>query len=333
MNIVLLGRMAVAGSVLLEQELRQMGVTARIDCLPEPPTEADLNREVIARCQVAIGGPITRPMAERAREMKLFHVFRGGCDGLGLEFLAPHVSIANTYHHEKSVADFVLMAILNLSRRTCERDQRLRRGNWEGSAIWSEDPQMDALEGKVLLIVGWGRIGREVAERARPFGMRIAAITNRTDELPTSLVDERHGYDTLKPKLKTSDFVVVCCRFNAATKDLFGPQEFAAMNPSGFLLNVARGGIVNEEALYRALSERRIAGAAIDVWYQYPTSPDKPCFPSRFPIHELPNVLLSPHCSSWTRHMLQARVRDVAENIRRLSKGEPLLRLVPRGHP
>ena len=279
---------------------------------------------------VIVGGPVTQQMAERVRDLKLFHVFRGGTDGLGIEHLPLNVTITNTYHHEKSIADFVLMAMLVLARKCCERNRQLRTGNWNGSAWWAEPPEVDALDGKTALIVGLGHIGSEVARRARAFGMNLLALS-RTPERLTTAVDRAVSYDALHDVLPAADFVVASCRLAPNTEGLFGEREFERMKRSAFFINVARGGVVDEGALYEALREERIAGAAIDVWWQYPSSRDETCFPSRFPFHELPNVLLSPHCSSWTRHMLEARVRDVAENVRRLTTGEPLINLVRQG--
>jgi phosphoglycerate dehydrogenase-like enzyme len=99
------------------------------------------------------------------------------------------------------------------------------------------------------------------------------------------------------------------------------------MKPSAFLVNVARAQIVNEEALYDTLSRRRIAGAALDVWYRYPHEPG-PAAPAARPFHELPNVLMTPHVSGWTDGMLDARARLIAENIRRVACGEVPLNLI-----
>jgi phosphoglycerate dehydrogenase-like enzyme len=94
------------------------------------------------------------------------------------------------------------------------------------------------------------------------------------------------------------------------------------MKPTAVLVNVARAEIVDEQALYRALAERAIAAAALDVWYRYPTDAT-PTPPARQPFHELPNVLMTPHVSGWTEGMLVARARLIADNIRRISRGEP----------
>ena len=100
------------------------------------------------------------------------------------------------------------------------------------------------------------------------------------------------------------------------------------MKPTAVLVNVSRAEIVDELALYRALAERRLGGAALDVWYRYPTDA-APTLPARQPFHELPNVLMTPHVSGWTEGMLEARAKLIAENITRTSRGEPPVNLIP----
>lgn len=100
------------------------------------------------------------------------------------------------------------------------------------------------------------------------------------------------------------------------------------MKPSAVLINVARAEIVDEEALYRALAQRTIAGAALDVWYRYPTGPG-PTYPGRYAFQDLPNVLMTPHVSGWTEGMLEARAKLMAENIHRVARGEPPVNLIP----
>jgi phosphoglycerate dehydrogenase-like enzyme len=100
------------------------------------------------------------------------------------------------------------------------------------------------------------------------------------------------------------------------------------MKPTAILVNVARAQIVDEDALYAALAEKRLAGAALDVWYRYPSAAG-PAFPARRPFHELPNVLMTPHVSGWTDGMMEARATLIAENIRRVARGEPPESAVP----
>ena len=120
---------------------------------------------------------------------------------------------------------------------------------------------------------------------------------------------------------------MIALSLNAATRKLLGERELSLMKPTAVLVNVARAEILDEDPLYRAIAERRIAAAALDVWYRYPAGPG-PTFPATRPFYELPNVLMTPHVSGWTEGMLEARTAVIAENIHRAARGAPPLNLI-----
>ncbi len=295
----------------------------------EEASEAAQHPELFENAEVIVGGPLTEELAARAGRLRLFQAPRAGLDNLGLEWLPPHVLVANTFHHEVSIAEYVLMGMLVLARRPEAYDRELRRGRWEGSCIWGEPPTVPVLAGKTVLIVGLGHIAREVIHRAHAFGMRTIGVS-RSPQRAASEACVVVGYDTWRERLPEADFVVPTCPLTAETRGLIGRDELARMKRSAILINVARGEIVDEGALYDALAAGRIGGAALDVWYQYPKTREEVCPPSRYPFQELPNVLLTPHVSGWTRETVEGRARDIAENINRLAKGAPLQNQIPR---
>jgi phosphoglycerate dehydrogenase-like enzyme len=124
------------------------------------------------------------------------------------------------------------------------------------------------------------------------------------------------------------DIVVLSCALTPETTGLIDGGRLAAMKPSAFLINLARGAIAEEEALYRALHDGVIGGAALDTWWRYPSASDPAPRPSRYPFHELPNVIMTPHCSPRTDGTIERRSRDVARNIDRFVRGEPLENVV-----
>src|SRR5436305_1742665 len=135
------------------------------------------------------------------------------------------------------------------------------------------------------------------------------------------------GPEALDEVLRRADYLVITLSLTEATQGLLGERGPRMMKPSAILINVARAEIVEEAALYRALAERTIAGAALDVWYRYPTSAGA-TLPSRYAFHELPNLLMTPHVSGWTEGMLEARAKLIAENIHRAVRDEPPLNLI-----
>jgi len=284
----------------------------------------------IASIDVLVTLVFTAEMAAEARRLRLVQVPGAGLDRIDRRALPAGAALANVYGHETGIAEFVIGAMLALTRDFGRLDAELRCGRWVSQ--WAVDrPPPSAwpeLAGKRLAILGYGRIGRSVAHRARAFGMRISAVRQN---LTASVGDELEvlgGLEILDEVLERSDYLVITLPLSPATHCLVGDREFALMKPSAVLVNVARGEIVDEDALFEALAGRQIAGAAIDVWYRYPSVPGA-MSPSRRPFHELPNVLMTPHVSGWTAGMLEARAALIAENIERVARGAPPLNSIP----
>ncbi|HKT13729.1 MAG TPA: 2-hydroxyacid dehydrogenase [Terriglobia bacterium] len=288
--------------------------------------------KALAAADVAVGHFFTEGMARACRGLKLLQAPNAGIDSFRTDLLSTRTTVANAYFHGPGIAEYVLMMVLALSRNLMNMDAWFRRGSWQGSWTTGEVPVAE-VHGKSLGLVGYGTIGREVASRARALGMSIKVVSAHPPKRKPRDVDFWKGPAALSQLLKESDYVVLACPLNKGTRGLIGPREFEQMKRSAFLINVARGAVVQEGALYQALKSRRIAGAAIDVWYQYPTDGERGR-PSRFPFHKLPNLVMTPHVSGWTLGTRRKRLQLVAENINRLAAGKTLLNVVqgPRKH-
>jgi phosphoglycerate dehydrogenase-like enzyme len=177
-------------------------------------------------------------------------------------------------------------------------------------------------------MVGFGPIGQEVARLARALGMEVLAVTRRPETHQRADVGWLGGLDDLPKLLAASHIVVVALPLNERTKGLLGPAEIAQMRPGSYLINVGRGALVDEDALYEGLSSGHLAGAAIDVWYRYPETPDSPTMPATRPFWELRNVILTPHISGWTESTVRGRFTFIGEQLARLSRGEPLRNVI-----
>ncbi|HEX7928441.1 MAG TPA: NAD(P)-dependent oxidoreductase, partial [bacterium] len=132
------------------------------------------------------------------------------------------------------------------------------------------------------------------------------------------------GPEGLDALLRRADFLAVTVALTPDTRRMIGTRELGLMKPSAMLINVARGDVVDPAALHTALVGKKLAGAALDVWYRYPTGPGA-TFPAEQAFHSLSNVLMTPHVSGWTEGMLAARTEVIVENIARLEAGKPLL--------
>ena len=307
-------------SASLEPRVRaHLAVPCEISVADEPGIVSKL-----AAVDVLVSLGFTREMGAAAGRLKLVQVPGAGLDRIHRAALPQGAWLANVYGHETGIAEYVLGAMLALTRGFARIDAALRRGAWESQWAVGTPPPVPwpDLAGKTLGIVGYGRIGQGVARRARGFDMEILAIRRDVWRSADDELELLGGLDVLDEVLQRSDYVVLTLPLTPATRGLIGEAQLRAMKPRAVLVNVSRAEIVDEQALYHALAERRLSGAALDVWYRYPTDA-APTLPARQPFHELDNVLMTPHVSGWTEGMLEARATLIAENIARVARGEP----------
>lgn len=310
--------------VRLADELRSAlgsGVTWEFPARPELVDQTDRAADVFVGSRLD-----ARQLAERPR-LRLVQVAGAGYEGIDLSAVPRGAVVANTSHHGPAIAEYCLMAMLALSRGLLTEDRALRNGTWLSVFQDPGSPVHETLAGRTVGIVGFGEIGSRVAGLARALGMRVEVVRRTSGATPADGVDWFGTTDDLPRLLGAADFVVVTVPLTEATEGLIGERELAMMPATSVLINVARGPIVDEEALYTALRRGTIRGAAIDVWWQYPTEGNRG-EPSRFPFGELQNVILTPHTSGVTSDVFQNRMKDVAANIAALRDGKPLRNVV-----
>jgi len=209
------------------------------------------------------------------------------------------------------VADLAMGMIVAVMRRLCEADRFVRAGKWPEGVFGSGRE----VRGKTCGIVGLGRIGREIANRAEAFGMTICYHgPHRKDGVAFPY------FADLESMAREADVLVVTCRLTPATRNLVNTRVLDALGADGFLVNVARGAIVDEQALIAALASRRIAGAALDVFR------DEPRVPAA--LMEMDNVVLAPHIGTSTRELRDERSRKLLADLRAFIAGKPLLHQV-----
>ena len=260
-----------------------------------------------------------------APKLKLLHLPGAGTDDIAFDTVPAQAAVCNVFEHEIGIAEYVLSAMLQWVIGIPRMDAALRRGEWYGSHL--SGPRHGELYGQTVGIVGYGRIGREVAARARAFGMNILACS-RTPKPADGLVDRVEPMEKLDALLARSDFVLLAIPLASSTAGLIGRERIAKMKPAAFIINVARGALIDETALYEACRDRRIGGAAIDTWYRYPAQGEARGEPSSLPFRDLDNVIMTPHGSGWTEGLRPRRCRLIAENLDRLVRGEPLVNVV-----
>jgi phosphoglycerate dehydrogenase-like enzyme len=219
------------------------------------------------------------------------------------------------------MAEHVLAVTLALARQlhTAMRHQVNHR--WAQDLLESQG--LLTLRGRRMGIVGLGSIGMEVARLAAPWGLKVSAIRRRADLERPPEVDELLPPDRLDDLLAKSNVVVLAAPLTAATRALIGRRELSLMKRGAFLVNVGRGGLVDDEALVAALRTGHLGGAALDVFAEEP-------LPASSPYWDLPNVIVTPHTSGTMEDYWDQLVSLFSENLRRFEAGLPLLNVVDK---
>lgn len=267
------------------------------------------------------GGSVgTRAMYDAATDARLWQILGTGLDHVDLAYMKTKgFAIANCPGQFSSVglAECAMMYILMLARRYHES-----AANFTDGVLYR--PIGRELAGQVLGIIGFGASGQELARRARVFGMRIRAIDVRpiAPEVLTELQPEFLGTPADIDRLAAeSDFLSLHLHLTPETRHIIDARRLGLMKPAACLINVARGALVDESALYEALLQGRLGGAGLDVFAQEP--PD-----ASLPVYRLPNVVVTPHTSGATDGTARNRAAAAAENLARLAQGlEPLYRV------
>ena len=273
------------------------------------------------------------PQPEAAPRLRWVQGHFAGVDQiLGHPLLRGVILTTSSGIHAPVMAEYSLMMILAFAHRLPRMIEYQGRAEWPQQrwALFVPQELRDATIG----IVGYGSIGRETARLARAFGMRVLALKRHVDQriddgwsLPNvgdaagENVDRLFAPDQLHAMLAQCDYVVVAAPLTPETRGLLGAAEFKAMKREAVIINVARGGVIDEAAMIDALRTRVIGGAALDVFEQEP-------LPADSPLWQLPNVILSPHVSGFTPHYDERAMVLFAENLRRYVAGEPLLNVV-----
>jgi phosphoglycerate dehydrogenase-like enzyme len=250
-----------------------------------------------------------------AKRLRFIQSIGAGTDQFSRDALGRHgVRLASARGvNARAVAEHVMALILALARRLPEaRDNQAKR-YWRGM-IGDLARREDELSGKTLVIVGLGQIGGRLAKLAKAFDMRVIAI-RRDPHAGAGDADAVHAMSELKAVLPQADVVALTCPLTAETEKLIDAAALARMKPSAYLVNAARGRVVDEPALIDALEGRRIMGAALDVTVEEP-------LPAASPLWAMEHVLITPHTAGETRRYEDNVLAIMQENLARLWRGE-----------
>jgi phosphoglycerate dehydrogenase-like enzyme len=282
----------------------------------------------LAEAEIVVSHVWKKDFPEAPR-VRLLQSVAAGIDLIDVASLPRGVTVCNVAGHEQAIAEYVVLTALAWQHRLIDIAAAFRGGVWSTGGGAGGGPTHGEILGKTIGIVGYGKIGREVAKRAVGFGCRVVGA-NRSPIADKGDATEIYPLGELDRMLPLCDVVVIAAGLGPETTRLIDARRLGLMKPTAFVINIGRAGIVDEEALYAVLKDNKIGGAAIDVWWQYPT-PDEPNRRgSRLPFHELPNAIITPHCSSATDGARDRRFSTVAGNLDRFVRGEALNNIVLR---
>jgi glyoxylate reductase len=316
------GAKAVARQVFVTRDIGKniLGMLtpyAEVEVFPgeEGPSRQELIKRLAGKeallCTVT--DPVDEEVIAASPGLKIISNFGVGYNNIDVEAATRRgILVTNTPGVlTDATADLTWALILDVARRVSEGDRLVRRGGWTG---WSPRFMLGTeVTGKTLGIIGMGRIGRAVARRAHGFRMRIlyCSRTRLTEREERELGAE---YASLPRLLRESDFVSLHAPYTSETHGLIGRDELRLMKPTAFLINTARGQLVDEEALVAALKQGEIAGAALDVYEREPEVPQA--------LVEMEQVVLAPHLGSATLETREAMARLAVENLIAYFRGE-----------
>ena len=285
----------------------------------EVRTRDELEARIADAHVLVVSGLWRDELIERAPKLRFIQSIGAGVDQFDRDALrARGVRLASAQGvNERAVAEHAMALILALMRHLPAARDNQRRRHWRGMI---SDParREDELGGKTLLIVGLGRIGSRLAGLARAFGMQVIGA-KRDPATGAAAADQVVAQDRLADVLPQADIVALTCPLTPQTEKLIGESALRLMKPSAYLVNVARGRVVDEPALIAALEAGRIAGAALDCTVEEPLPPSSP-------LWGLDNVLITPHTAGETRRYEDNVIDVLTENLERLWRGETELK-------
>jgi D-3-phosphoglycerate dehydrogenase len=306
-------KVLVADSIALEG-LAPLAKDPRFELVVRPGLSGDELADAIGAADAVLvrsATKITRASLAKADRLKAIGRAGVGIDTIDVDAASERgipvltAPAGNTI----SAAELTMALLLAVARKVPAADRSMKAGEWDKKSFNGFE-----LYGKTLGLVGAGRIGGQVAKRARAFGMSVLVYDpylgiERARELDVELA-------SLEDVIRKSDVISVHVPLTDATAGLIGPAQFAMMKPSALLLNVARGGVVDEAALLTALQEKKLAGAALDVYESEPLPKDSP-------LRTLPNVVMTPHLGASTAEAQQNVAIEIAEAVRNcLAEGD-----------
>ncbi|MDD4362729.1 MAG: NAD(P)-dependent oxidoreductase [Atribacterota bacterium] len=281
-------------------------------------------KDILKISDIIIGGKLTNEDLKLTNNLKLYQIPYSGLDNLDLSSFKdyPEIFICNTHSNSNAVSEHAICLLLALAKKLIKNDSDLRKGKWND---FLKNEKNIELTGKKLGIIGLGSIGLEIAKKANIFGMDVLAIKRNAKNKKKLEKKYKLQYigdkDDIEFVIKNSDFIVVTVPLTKQTENIINEKILSQMK-NKYLINISRGKVVEEKILYKYLENKFLAGAAIDVWYQYPEKNNSKNYPSKYNFHKLDNVIMSPHVAGYTEKAIEENVLAIYKNIIKVANCE-----------
>jgi len=330
-NILIVGEY---GKIFLAPLIQALGTSWAIQHCAVEQAKSEL-LELVSKAQILVVSAelvyskdptLVKDLITAGKRLRLIQVPFSGMEWLKKEWLPDGCIVCNTNQHSEPIAEYVMLGILEFAINMRHMDRELRQGRWTYGGSIVRGLKHSEIQHKTIGFIGFGHIAKRVTELATPFGMEFIAITRnpKVDARLKWWKDSSH----LEVLLMESDYVLITAPLSESTRDLINESTLKKMKPTGVIINVARGPIINETAIYKALKNHEIGGALLDVWYQYASTDNLEMQPSVLPFHDLDNVIMTPHTASWTDQLDQRRIDSVVKNIQNFIDQKPLAEVV-----
>jgi phosphoglycerate dehydrogenase-like enzyme len=261
--------------------------------------------------------------------LKMLQTFAAGVDPIDFTAVpeGSDILICNSHINAAEVAEYAITLLLTVAKNTIPNDRELRKGDWK-FAFGGPNPNVE-IRNKICLIIGLGNIGSEIAKRLKGFDVTIHAATRSGTSKHADLAEKLVRIDEVKQFVEEADFIILSLPLTPDSKGLVNEEFISLMKSNSILVNVSRGPIVEEQALFNALRENKIRGAGLDVWWRYPKKwrgTGNP--PTDVPFQDLENLVASPHRAGYSENTEREYFQFAGENILRFIQGKTPLNVI-----
>ncbi|MFW5946824.1 MAG: 2-hydroxyacid dehydrogenase [Candidatus Natronoplasma sp.] len=286
---------------------------------------ADDEKKVLDKADqydAVIGSRISEKFLEKAENLKYYIIPFVGVPHSDKEKLRdfPDIKVVNSHFNYWMVAEHAFTLLLASAKKIVPIHDKMKDGDW--TPRYEDEGWGKGLRDKTLLILGFGEIGKEIAKMGNAFNMKVNAVKRTPEE--SELVNDLKTNEHLPELLSEADFIVSTLPGTDETRGYLSFEEFKQMKEGVHIVNLGRGPVIDEEALYEALKSGKVEGAGIDVWWNYPPDEESrtDTFPSDYPLDEFDNVIFSPHRATQIKERSKYRIRNLADILGSLAEGE-----------